>query len=150
VQIESIKGLAECIFEFETQFNDKIRTLVIPARIDDLVLTRSQFKVLVILLFEPGRTATELGDAMDMTKASLTGILVTLEAEGLATRTADPGDRRKVRLSLTEKGRSFCETKMREFEARLEARMAPLSDADLTKLAIHLTGAVKILKKLGE
>jgi DNA-binding MarR family transcriptional regulator len=144
----AIREIAESIFEFEQQFNDKIATLVVPARIEELALTRSQFKVLVYLVLGPGRTATELGEAMGMTKASLTGIFDALEAEGLATRTTDLEDRRKVRLLITDKGRNFCETKMLEFEGRLGERIAPLSEADRAELARCLAGAASILKKL--
>ena len=143
-----IRDVADSIIEFEPQFYDKIANLVVPPKSEGLALTRSQFKTLILLLFGPARTATELGEAMDMTKASMTGILDVLESKALATRTADTEDRRRLRIALTDKGREFCESKMVEFDSRLEARMSPLSNADRTSLARHLAGAAAILKKL--
>lgn len=148
--IGSIHEVAEALFEFEPQFNDKIATLIVPARNEKLALTRSQFKALILLMFGPGRTATELGEALGMTKASLTGILDVLESLGLAARKSDPEDRRKARLYLTAAGRKLCEGKKKEFDAKLEARLATLSDADRAALARHLAAAASILKKLEE
>jgi DNA-binding MarR family transcriptional regulator len=144
----SIHDVAVSIFDFEPQFNDKIATILVPVKNGKRALTKSQFKALIRLHLDPGRTATELGEAMDMTKASLTGILDILEARLLAKRKADPADRRRVRLYLTEAGRKLCEAEIREFDKALEVRMSPLPESDRVALARHLAGAASILKKL--
>jgi len=146
--IGTIRDVADAIFELEPQFNDKIATLIMPPKGEELALTRSQFKTLVLLMLGPSRSASELGEAMGLTKASLTGILDALESKGLATRAVDGKDRRRNIVTLTQAGRDLCGAKMAEFESRLEARMSYLSDADRVDLARCLSGAAAILKKL--
>jgi DNA-binding MarR family transcriptional regulator len=77
------KEIAGAILAFEEQYNEKLAVLFSPDRSEKPFLTRSQIKTLFLLLMRPSQTASELGDAMRMTKANLTGILDALEAEGL-------------------------------------------------------------------
>jgi DNA-binding MarR family transcriptional regulator len=48
---------------------------------------------------------TELADDMRMSPAGMTGRLDTLERSGLLRRKASPGDRRRVVIEITAKGR---------------------------------------------
>jgi len=56
----------------------------------------------------PGpRTPAELADAAGVTRATLTGLVDTLEREGFVTREPDPVDRRMMSVLLTTKGEKF-------------------------------------------
>jgi MarR family transcriptional repressor of emrRAB len=55
-------------------------------------------------------TASALGLACHEKPANLTRVCNELEARGLITRGARPGDRRSVMISLTEEGRELIET----------------------------------------
>jgi DNA-binding MarR family transcriptional regulator len=103
---------------------------------------------LMLLKDRPGQTATELGEGLNMTKASLTGILDELELKKLVRREADAEDRRKSRLSLTDKGRKSAEALSGELQALLAARLAPLAEAEREALARHLSAAQALLSKL--
>jgi len=60
----------------------------------------------------PGpRTPAELADAAGVTRATMTGLVDTLERDGLVTREPDPDDRRMMSVLLTAKGDKF----LREF-----------------------------------
>jgi MarR family transcriptional regulator, organic hydroperoxide resistance regulator len=142
------KEIAGAILGFEEQFNEKLAPIFKPARGDRPPLTKSQAKAMYVLFGRQGQTATELGEAMSMTKASLTGILDALEAEGIARREADPGDRRRVLASLTAAGRRHCERRIREADAMIETRFAPLSQAERSDFVRYVVGATEILKRL--
>jgi DNA-binding MarR family transcriptional regulator len=142
------REIAGAILDFEEQYNERLAPIFKPARGDSPSLTKSQAKAMFLLFGRPGQTATELGDAMSMTKASLTGILDALEAEGLARREADPSDRRRALASLTAAGRRLCERRIREADGRIEARFAPLSPAERAELVRHFCAATALLKRL--
>jgi DNA-binding MarR family transcriptional regulator len=60
----------------------------------------------------PGpRTPAELADAAGVTRATMTGLVDTLERDGFVTREPDPDDRRMMSVRLTPKGEIF----LREF-----------------------------------
>lgn len=142
------KEIAGAILDYEEQYNEKLSPIFKPARGDSPSLTRSQTMAMFLLLGRPGQTATELGEALSMTKASLTGILDALEAGGLVRREADSGDRRRVLASLTAAGRKLCERRIREADAGIEERFAPLSPAERADFVRYVVGATEILKRL--
>jgi DNA-binding MarR family transcriptional regulator len=60
----------------------------------------------------PGpRTPAELAEAAGVTRATMTGLVDTLERDGYVTREPDPVDRRMMSVRLTNKGERF----LREF-----------------------------------
>jgi DNA-binding MarR family transcriptional regulator len=143
-----MKEIADAILDFEEQYNDKIASLFRPVRGEGPILTRSQVKVLFMLLHRSAQTATELGEGLDMTKASLTGILDALEAAGLAKRSSDSEDRRRSKVTLTAAGCKLCEEKAREMDAKLEARFAQFTEAERAEFVRQLRSASQLLKKL--
>jgi DNA-binding MarR family transcriptional regulator len=67
-------------------------------------LTPSQFDVIATLGDTEGMTCSELSAATLVTKGTLTGVLDRLVAKGLIRRVAVAGDRRCIRIRLTDKG----------------------------------------------
>lgn len=63
-----------------------------------------QAKLLCVLIGGP-RGMAELAQLFGVEKAALTGLVDRIEKRGLAVRSAVPGDRRAVRVTLTEAGR---------------------------------------------
>ncbi|MSU46991.1 MAG: MarR family transcriptional regulator [Lacunisphaera sp.] len=57
------------------------------------------------------RTPAELAEAAGVTRATMTGLVDTLERDGFVTREPDPDDRRMMSVRLTAKGEGF----LREF-----------------------------------
>jgi DNA-binding MarR family transcriptional regulator len=143
-----MKEIADTILDFEEQYNDKIASIFRPAREEKQPLTKSQVKVLFMLVHRPEQTATELGDALNMTKASLTGIIDALEAEGLAKRSSDSEDRRRMKVTLTAAGCKLCDAKAREIDAKLELRFASFSEAERVDFVRQLRSAAQLLKKV--
>jgi DNA-binding MarR family transcriptional regulator len=144
----SVPCLAEALVDFMPQFNDKLVSLFPPSPAAVEGLSKSQVRVLMLLRRRPGGTATELGEGLNMTKANLTVILDELESRGFAQRSADPEDRRKLRLDLSAAGRKSADAIALELEKVLEARIAPLAAGDREALARALASATAILEKL--
>lgn len=67
-------------------------------------LTPVQARLLCVLIGGP-RGMAELAQMFGVEKAALTGLMDRIEKRGLAVRSAVPGDRRAVQVTLTEEGR---------------------------------------------
>ena len=96
--------------------------------IDRWNLTLPQFDVLAELARadERGFTFIELSHLLLVTSGNLTGIVDRLEREQLVRREPDPGDRRVIRIRLTNKGR------------RLTERMLPRHADDINQVLMKM------------
>ena len=81
----------------------RLLTKAFESRIVGMGLTRPQWRVLIMLRRDDGRTQTELADLVEMEKAPLGKILDKLEGGGWITRRGDPDDRRARRVYCTAK-----------------------------------------------
>jgi DNA-binding MarR family transcriptional regulator len=70
-------------------------------------LTPPQYFILTLLWEKDGRPFKEMAAAAHSSRASMTGIVDTLERKGLVTREPNPDDRRSLLVKLTEKGWSL-------------------------------------------
>jgi DNA-binding MarR family transcriptional regulator len=81
--------------------------------LDDAALSFAQYKVLMHLFF-----AEQMGDRSDLnpseisnrhgvSRNTMSSLIRSLEETGLLERRLDPDDRRRFKISLTEKGRSL-------------------------------------------
>jgi len=87
--------------------------------------------VLQIARMNEGVRQGALAEELDISGASLVRLLDQLERTGLVVRTADAGDRRTNRLSLTEKGRALADEIEGAFAALRATLLADVNDADL-------------------
>lgn len=75
--------------------------------LDPLGLTYPQYLVLVSLWDRDDQSVGQIGAALGLDSSTLTPLLKRLEAAGLVSRTRDPADERRVRISLTGPGRAL-------------------------------------------
>lgn len=75
---------------------------------------RGQGKILRILVKEGEMTQRELQDCLGIQPGSMSEIIMKLEGNGLICRTKDETDRRKIKVKITEEGRSFYQEKHKE------------------------------------
>lgn len=75
-------------------------------------------------------TPAELAQKANVTRASMTGLLDTLEKEGFVTRAPCPNDRRMMRVTLTRKGRRQLEKVLPEHFRHMAGLLKPLSAAE--------------------
>jgi DNA-binding MarR family transcriptional regulator len=111
-------------------------------------LSQGRFTVLMLLLDKRenrpiSRTPAELADLADVTRATMTGLVDTLERDGLVTREPDPVDRRMMAVKLTPRGHGLLDEVLPGHFQRMAALMAPLPEQDRRTL-------VRLLKKISE
>ncbi|NMO21833.1 MarR family transcriptional regulator [Pyxidicoccus fallax] len=103
-------------------------------------LSMGRFVVLVRLFsmeeVDTGRSLTpaELAESASVSRATMTGLLDTLEKDGLISRQDHPEDRRMYTVRLTPKARQLLEGMLPDHYRRLSALMAPLSEAERSTL----------------
>ncbi|HUI19613.1 MAG TPA: MarR family transcriptional regulator [Methylocella sp.] len=73
--------------------------------LEKLGLTYPQYLVMLVLWEGGNVSVKELGERLFLDSGTLTPLLKRLEAMGLVHRARDPKDERRVRLTLTEKGK---------------------------------------------
>ena len=101
---------------------------------DAVGVTISQYRILSYVGFQAQR-AGELADRAAVSRPTLTVALDTLEQRGLVRRERVPGDRRGIRLELTDAGRDA----LRTAEDALSDQLARLvSPADLDNVLASL------------
>lgn len=99
-------------------------------------LSQGRFTVLMLLLDksknEPlsARTPAELADLANVTRATMTGLIDTLERDCLVTREPDLVDRRMMAVKLTAKGHSLLRRFLPGYFKRMAGLMAPLSEPE--------------------
>ena len=86
-------------------------------------LTPVQARLLCLLLDGP-RGMADLAQTLRVEKAALTGLMDRVERRELARRSAVPGDRRSLRVVLTDLGRGTA----RAFQFEATAELARLTD----------------------
>ncbi len=99
------------------------------------------------------RTPAELADAAGVTRATMTGLIDTLERDGLVKREPDPDDRRMMSVLLTPKGERFLHEFLPGHFKLMASLMAPLSESErktLVKLLVKIQGHASALHSNSE
>jgi DNA-binding MarR family transcriptional regulator len=86
-------------------------------------------------------TPAELADAAGVTRATMTGLIDTLERDGLAKRVRDANDRRMMSVNLTPKGRKLLEKILPIHFRDMAETMSPLTEIERKTL-------VRLLNKI--
>jgi DNA-binding MarR family transcriptional regulator len=101
-------------------------------------LSDAQYGLLFGLREHDALPTSELALLADLSPATATGMLDSLEVSGLVTRARSARDRRVVLTSLTERGRALVDERHARFAPHWEAAMADFSDDDLRVAAAVL------------
>jgi DNA-binding MarR family transcriptional regulator len=88
------------------------------------------------------RTPAELADAAGVTRATMTGLIDTLERDGFVTREPDLDDRRMMSVCLTPKGERFLQDFLPGHFKAIASLMSPLSEAE-RKMFVRLLGKIQ-------
>jgi DNA-binding MarR family transcriptional regulator len=109
-------------------------------------LSLGRFTVLMLLLDKGKncalpRTPAELADMAGVARATMTGLVDTLERDGLVKREPDPVDRRMMSVNLTARGQEVLRAVLPEHFQRMAALLRPLSEAERKTL-------VRLLNKI--
>lgn len=83
-------------------------------------------------------TPAQLAEKAGVTRATMTGLIDTLERAGMVTRKPDPADRRMLSVELTSAGREFLERMLPEHFRRISVVMSALSESERRTLVTLL------------
>ena len=100
-----------------------------------------RFMVLMLLNRNPevGVSPSQLADMAGVTRATMTGLVDSLERDGFVTREHDPLDRRSVTIHLTERAHEFLHGFLPRHFRRIAGVMANLSANEKKKLVTLLS-----------
>ncbi len=87
----------------------------------------------------PPRSPADLAEMAGVTRATMTGLIDTLERDGLVRRESDPADRRAMLVHLTDEGLAFSRDMLPGYFRRVTAVMAPLGGVEKKRLLQLLT-----------
>lgn len=109
--------------------------------------TLPRFDILSALDRAPdGLAMGELSDMLLVSNGNVTAIVVRLVEDGMINRIADPGDRRVLRVSLTDKGHNAFREMAAQHEAWIDQMMGDLSDPEIEAL---LAGLDRVRTSIG-
>ena len=110
---------------------------VIEAQLAKFAITQGRFGVLMALWGNCQRcgagtplTPAELADRTGVTRATMTGLVDTLERAGYVARRAHPEDRRRMSVVLTKKGEMLLASIMPGHFRQMAWLMQPLSEKE--------------------
>lgn len=155
----------ECLLEFSKGFptlNPKsFHSFIYLIRVSDQIrittqnyftkknITKGRFLVMMYLFAhrkgytDSLTTAAELADQSSCSRATMTGLVDSLEKDGFVQRTPDEDDRRVIRLAITPKGEDFMNSMLPAHFESINAFMNVLTDDE------HAT-LVALLQKLSQ
>jgi DNA-binding MarR family transcriptional regulator len=99
--------------------------------------TPARFQILVLLWASEtsGVPHKEIVKALEVTRATVSGLMASLERDGLVRSTVDHDDRRNLIATLTSRGRAIVEKAIDANATSLRAALAPFSATELKTLA---------------
>ncbi len=104
----------------------------------------NQARLIVLVLLDGAENgslrSSELADHAKVSRATITGLLDTMEKAGLISRAADPRDRRAFNVKITPKGEKLLATVQPQLMAWTQDILSALSPHERTQL-------VKLLRK---
>jgi MarR family transcriptional regulator, organic hydroperoxide resistance regulator len=113
-------------------------------------LSDAQYGVLFCLRDAPERSAGEIALAADLSPASATEMLESLEQAGLVERARSSRDRRVVLSSLTNRGRELVEQRWAKHDPLFRAAMARFSSDELRTTAAVLEQLREMFDQLAD
>lgn len=129
------------------QLRHELEASVIPRVIESMLslrLTMQQVKVLSILVVEPASSSIrQLAEILDVSLATMSGIVERLKTQEMVERVADPADQRVRRVNATSLGR---ETVRKLISSHRELEYAQLEDLALEDLAALVQGVRAVAK----
>ena len=109
-------------------------------------LSQGRFTVLMLLYDKAcGKTnvltPAQLAEKAGVTRATMTGLIDTLERDGMVTRRPDPSDRRQLSVELTPVGTAFLNKMLPEHFRRIAALMTALTESE-RRTMVRLLGKI--------
>jgi DNA-binding MarR family transcriptional regulator len=113
-------------------------------------LSYAQYSLLFALAGCTELSSRELGEAAELSAATVNQMLDGLEAHGLVQRTRSETDRRVVLTRLTDRGEQLVSDRRTRFEARWREAMSSFSEAELRGATAVLDQLAMLFNDLGD
>ncbi|NMO04568.1 MarR family transcriptional regulator [Gordonia sp. TBRC 11910] len=125
-----------------------IRTHTTNTVLRDADISWTGFVVLWSVWIYDGLPTSQAAESANISKATLTGVVGTLENRGWIERSTDPDDRRLINLALTDDGRALMDSLFPKFNALEADIVAPLGDRKVRELTKSLRLIVEQIEQL--
>lgn len=108
-------------------------------------ISQGRFVVLILLNRDPAKPVNpaDLAERANVTRATMTGLIDTLERDGFVKREHVPDDRRMMLVRLTASGRRFLDRILPDYFRRITALMGQLTAAERKTLVV-------LMRKIGD
>lgn len=108
-------------------------------------ISQGRFVVLILLNRDPQTPCNlaDLADRSNVARATMTGLIDTLERDGLVRREHSADDRRMLLVRLTDTGKTFLDKILPDYFRRITTLMGGLSPAEQKNL-------VQLMTKIGQ
>ncbi len=111
----------------------------------DSGFNKSTIRVLFEIYNNIGSTASSIAKKLNAHRTHIGRIVCYLEKEQYLTRTQSTDDERKLILHLTDKGKTYIETQMKDSSDAVAKKIASLNEIDRNKLMEAFTTIQTIL-----
>lgn len=104
-------------------------------------VSHSRYKVMMCLMLRDcghGQSPAALADYLNVKRATMTGVLDTLESDQIIERFPDPEDRRGLIVRLTEKGRAWLDEFLPGHYSRMANAMKCLTEDERRQIVTLL------------
>jgi DNA-binding MarR family transcriptional regulator len=108
-------------------------------------LSKTDLRALAVIVRMEGLTAGQLAGYLGVSTGAITDVLDRLERSGHARRAQDRGDRRRVVVWATARGREHGSVVLRALEADIVALMRRYSDQELATLETFLDRTMRAM-----
>ncbi len=112
------------------------------------IITSIHSEIIFFLEEEGPKSIGEIGDQLMIAKAQMTQLVEKLVEHDIGERRPVKGDRRKIEIAFTEKGKSFIKQHKKNVDKWFMDSMSDLSEKDLKALVDALAKVRNILAKL--
>jgi DNA-binding MarR family transcriptional regulator len=113
----------------------------------DLNITPLHYEILSLLESESTLHVSAIGDKLQVAKAQMTRVIDKLVNLNMVERKPDPGDRRTLNITLTEKGHKFMNDSHNQIMEAVQEILSSLTDDDLEILLQSLHNMRNIFLK---
>jgi DNA-binding MarR family transcriptional regulator len=110
-----------------------------------LGLTVPQRMTVLLIGRQPGILASEIAELLHLHQGTMSGIVRRLESAGYVQRIGDEGDARRIRLTLTARGRKANAPRAGTYEGAVRRTLAATSKSELAAAEQLLTRLARAL-----
>ncbi len=111
-------------------------------------LPLNQFGVLCTLMDTAGMTITDISRQLNISKQQMTNIIDKLVSAGFVSKAPDPKDRRRIVITINDKGQKLLEDHMELFRQRFDHHAQNLTENERQELAQILRRYYDLINKM--